>query len=400
VDDISVGTDADWVAASKNLYDTKTKPALDRMTDMVFDLIDVRFQRVKLYDGDYVFGGDPKETEETKEEEGVIQRAEDTPGEDGGVSVPAAIVIGVLSTGAAAIGAAAAGSGDGKKNKSYKMYVQKDFGDAIWRGKEPVVVRARMAESEGGVERDRDDLTMMISAKGDGLTVHGTTVIGRYLEARVSAPADGRESDGKLIFAFNGEGGTFTNTVVFRLVDGPSIKFTEEDPPGSGRMVLHDNVVGIDAIPGDGFTYTEQFWIMDAMTQPAVSDITAENADGFSVTFEATQDPYLFKMHVKNDTPAEKNDDVFERPKDSRFVIRVRLKEEKEPLEGHVTVTLHPEGITVKSDMEGKKKEIKYVRVQAYEKEYAGDLDRKWQVSEIQMFLAVMGNDRAVIDPV
>jgi hypothetical protein len=77
----------------------------------------------------------------------------------------------------------------------------------------------------------------------------------------------------------------------------------------------------------------------------------------------------------------------------------VILKEEKDPIPGYVTMTLYPEGITVKSDMEGKKGGVKYVRVQAYEKENAGDLDRKWQVSEMQVTLAVCGEDRAIINP-
>ncbi len=49
--------------------------------------------------------------------------------------------------------------------------------------------------------------------------------------------------------------------------------------------------------------------------------------------------------------------------------------------------------------MEDKKNDVKYVRVQAYEKEYAGDLDRKWQVSEIKFTLAHKGKDKAIIDP-
>jgi hypothetical protein len=49
--------------------------------------------------------------------------------------------------------------------------------------------------------------------------------------------------------------------------------------------------------------------------------------------------------------------------------------------------------------MEGKKNDVKYVRVQAYEKEEYGGLDNKWQVSEIKFTLAHKGKDKSVIDP-
>ena len=108
---------------------------------------------------------------------GITQSAEKDAGEDGGVSIPAAIAIGLLGTGAAvAAGAAASGAGgasgaaagtdggrsgeDERKKKRYKMYIQKDFGDAIRKGADPVTVCARIAEvSEDGTERDRNDLT-------------------------------------------------------------------------------------------------------------------------------------------------------------------------------------------------------------------------------------------------
>ena len=68
---------------------------------------------------------------------------------------------------------------------------------------------------------------------------------------------------------------------------------------------------------------------------------------------------------------------------------------------GYVTVHLYPEGITVQSSFEGKKNGVKYVRVQAYEKEHVGDFDRKWQVSEMKFTLAVMDREKetSLIDP-
>ena len=334
---------------------------------------------------------------------GVTQNASDTPGEDGGVSVPAAIVIGVVGGGAAIAGAAAAsgdGASDDEKKKSYKMYVQKDFGDAIRRGGDkPVKIRARMAEVDPyGAERDRDDLTGNIGVSVEGMTLHGTALVGRYLEATVSVPEDNYDDTARIIFTYFGEGGTFTNTVIFRLVDGPTLKFIEETE-NAGEVKLNYNGCGIDAIPGDGFTYTEKFMIVDAPVAPKLSDITAVNTGEFDVEFELTDHVAVYKMSVKNNTKPDPEHDIFAKVTYKDFEIHVVVEGEKEPVKGYVSMNMYPEGITISSTQEGKKNDVKYVRVQAYEKEYVGDLDKKWQVSEIKFTLAAPGKDKAIIDP-
>lgn len=342
---------------------------------------------------------------------GVTQNAQDTPGEDEGVFVPTdivegnddglpvAVAVGVAAAGAAVAGAAAASGGSDdkkKKRKAYKMYVQKDFGDAIRRGGDkPVKIRARMAEVDpGGVERDRGDLTSQIGVSAEGMTVHGAALVGRYCEATVSVPKEYDKDTAGITFTFAGEGGSFTNTVIFRIVEGPSLKFVDE----RDGTLYHENC-GIDAIPGDGFTYVERFMIVDAPTAPKLSDITAVNTGEFDVKFELTDQPAVYQMTVKNNTKPEPEHDVFAKVKEEHFEIRVVVEGEKEPLKGYVTMNLYPEGITVSSRDEGHKGDVKYVRVQAYEKEYVGDLDRKWQVSEIQFTLAHKGKDKAIIDP-
>lgn len=334
---------------------------------------------------------------------GVTKHAETDPGEDGGVSVPSAVVVSVLGGGAAIAGAAAAsGSSDSKKKKqkAYKMYVQKDFGDAIRRGGEkPVKIRARMAEvDESGAEHDRNDLTANIGVSADGMTVHGAALAGRYCEAAVSVPKEYDNDTASITFTFTGEGGSFTNTVIFRIVDGPSLKFVEETEK-AGDFRLYTGVAYIEAIPGDGFTYTEQFMIVDAPVAPKLSDITAVNTGNYGVKFELTDRQAVYKMTVKNNTKPEPEHDVFAKVKEENFEIHVTVEGEKEPVKGYVTVKLYPEGITVQSRDEGKKNSVKYVRVQAYEKEYVGDLDKKWQVSQIIFTLAAIGKDKAIIDP-
>ena len=334
---------------------------------------------------------------------GVTRNAEENSGEDGGVSVPDAVVVSVFGGGAAIAGAAAASGGSDdkkKKHKAYKMYVQKDFGDAIRRGGEkPVMIRARMAEvDESGAEHDRNDLTANIGVSADGMTVHGAALAGRYCEAAVSVPKEYDNDTASITFTFTGEGGSFTNTVIFRIVDGPSLKFVEETEK-AGDYRLYTGVAYIDAIPGDGFTYTEQFMIVDAPVAPALKDITAVNTGEFDVKFELTDHQAVYKMTVKNNTKPEPEHDVFAKEKEENFEIHAVVEGEKEPVKGYVTVKLYPEGITVQSRDEGKKKNVKYVRVQAYEKEYVGDLDKKWQVSQIKFTLAAIGKDKAIIDP-
>ncbi|MBR5006022.1 MAG: hypothetical protein IKY07_02900, partial [Clostridia bacterium] len=247
-----------------------------------------------------------------------------------------------------------------------------------------------------GAERDRNDLTANIGVSVDGMTLHGVALSGRYCEAAVSVPQNNANDTANITFTYIGEGGRFNNTVVFRLADGPMLKFID-DSEGYDRP-YHENC-GIDAIPGDGFTYTEKFTVENAPAAPGLSDITALNTGNYGVEFELTETPAVYRMKVKNNTKADPDHDVFAKPEEERFEIRVAVEGEKEPLRGYVTVRLYPEGITVSSAEEGKKNGVKYVSVQAYEKDYVGDLDKKWQVTEIKFTLAVRGRDRAVIDP-
>ena len=48
------------------------------------------------------------------------------------------------------------------------------------------------------------------------------------------------------------------------------------------------DILGIDAIPGDGFTYNEKFVIIDAVYEPALSDISATAAEGLDISFAKT----------------------------------------------------------------------------------------------------------------
>ncbi|MBQ9488769.1 MAG: hypothetical protein IJU80_02425, partial [Lachnospiraceae bacterium] len=203
---------------------------------------------------------------------------------------------------------------------------------------------------ENGVSRDRNDLTALIGVSGDGMTIHDAALVGRYCEATVSVPENNYNDTANIIFTFNGEGGTFTNTVIFRLVDGPSIKFVEETEK-PGEYILNSSRCYIDAIYGDKFTYTAKFMVVDATVMPEVKDITADKINGFDIRFEETDRQYVYKVIIKNNTATlpEKEQSVFANPTEMTFDFHVKVQGEDKPLEGHVSMCMHNEGITVSS---------------------------------------------------
>jgi hypothetical protein len=353
---------------------------------------------------DPTVSGSGEETEEPEENEqnvSVTQFAKDQSGEDGGVSVPAAIVIGVLSTGTSVGGAVLAGSRRKKENEKtprsggYKMYIQKDFGDSIRRGGKPVIVRARMAETDSlGKTIDRPDLTEKISASSGELTIHKVSFTGKYCEATVSVPKDQKIDEAGISFIFTGEGGTFTNNVIFRVTDGASIKFTGDNVSYRGS-----NTISLKCIYGDGFKYSDYFRVLDAPNPPLLKDITAKSTDQFDISFENTEQPDVFKVIIANKTAPLESPSVFFKEEEIELEFSVIVEGEEEPLNGYIYMNPYPEGLSVKSRYQDKKNDIEYVRVQAYEKDYHGDLDNKWQVSELIFTLAVKEGDTSVIDP-
>ncbi|MBQ5952473.1 MAG: hypothetical protein IJL47_00285 [Lachnospiraceae bacterium] len=333
----------------------------------------------------------------------VTHKAEEEAGEDKGSSIPAIVIIGAgAAVAAAGAGIAIAGkkkkSKEKEKKKSYWMYTNKDFGDALPRGGEPVAVGARIAEVVDGAQHDRDDLTAKISVSGQGLTIHRVQMDGRYCSATVSVPAEYEGDKAGVTFSFTGEGGSFAKTVEFR-VTRPGLKFAEETQPGSGSFRLTEDRKEFDAILGDGFSYSADFMIVDATKEPELRDISAEKAEGLDVQFEKTDRRFVYRVTVRNLTKAPETPDLFAQKEERGFGISVRGTGALEPVTGYVSLNLYQEGLTVRSRQEGKKNDVRYVRVQCWEKEHTGGLDNKWQVSEIEFTLAVKGKDQAMIDP-
>lgn len=349
---------------------------------------------------------------------GITQNADTNSGEDSGVNIPAAIVVGsvgVLGAGAATVaGVTAAGSSvgtdggeigeDERRKKRYKMYIQKDFGDAIRKGANPVAVRARIAEvSEDGTERDRNDLTAQINyVSGGGIEIHRAVNIGRYCEALVSIPKDYEGETADITFTFTGEGGSFNNTVRFRAIDEPKLLFLDENGVYSGGTCR------LDAIFGDGFTYTRRLWLKDAVTFPAPDAFSVSEASDFDLNFAATETPGVYDVQITNRTSDPGGNDphwdIFNKKEERELTVSVMVEGETEPTNGYVNVTLYPDGISVESEelqADDRQPDVRYVSVRSYEKEKGtyGGLDSKWRSSDIKFTFAVMEAEGAVVNP-
>ena len=306
------------------------------------------------------------------------------------VSIPAGIIISVLSGGAAAAAIAGA-SGEGEnaddKKKKYKMYVAKDFGDAIRKGDPPVFVKARIAEiDEKGNEHDRDDLTKLISASGSGLTVHSLTVSGRYVVAKVSADPDDNDTTGELTFILESEGTAFRNTVVFRLVGEPYLQFIEDgDTPGTIHHL--GNSTAFEAIGGDGFTYKMRFMIVDATEEP--KEFKYDPKDAFEIKFEPADTKYTYWAVIKNNTPAVEKKAGFTKPE--RYAVNIEaVYDNKDNPYGTIKGFMYPEGLSVDTDAElDETNPVPSAKTKAYEKEYAGDFDAKFSQTRFFYKLAI-----------
>ena len=358
--------------------------------------------------------------------DGITQNADTNSGEDSGVDIPTAIVVGavgllgagaatvagVTAAGSAAAGAAGSSVGtdggeigeDERKKKSYKMYIQKDFGDAIRKGANPVAVRARIAEvSEDGTEHDRNDLTAQINyVSGGGMEIHRAAIVGRYCEALVGIPKDYEGETADITFTFTGEGGSFNNTVRFRAIGDPKILFLDENGVYSGGTCR------LDAIFGDGFTYTRRLWLKDAVTFPAPDAFSVSEASDFDLSFEETETPGVYDVQITNRTSdpggSDPHWDIFNKKEERELTVSVMVEGETEPTNGYVNVTLYPEGISVESEelqVDDRQPDVRYVSVRSYEKEKGtyGGLDSKWRSSDIKFTFAVMEAEGAVINP-
>ncbi|MBQ4381245.1 MAG: hypothetical protein II794_00740 [Oscillospiraceae bacterium] len=328
-------------------------------------------------------------------EDSVTHDAEQNPGEDGGVTIPEAIAIGIAGAGASVVGAGAvvgggagASSADEKKKKgksekkSYKMYVSKDFGDAIKKGGQAVTVRARMAEAGPDGERDRDDMTAAISASASGLELVSSRKGGRYFEATVRAPEDAREK-GTVTFTFVGAGGTFRNNVVFRIVDKPYIRFPEAGS-SEGTWTLQASA-GVNMILGGGETYPVMIYLEDAASEPKKLEILGDKDIGWE--FRPAERAWCWYADLKNNTADPDKKDIFREKSQRYLTVRAEFEDGQEA-QAPIYVELYPEGLSVGVRDEQLTKNRR-LRVDTLGKDQPQGLDSRIPPTSFDLFIAV-----------
>ena len=315
----------------------------------------------------------------------VFKDASTTPGEDEGTNIPAAIFV-TVAGGAAAAGAAGASSSKGKnkdKRKStFKLFVYKDFGNAIRKGDAPKYVYARIGEiTPEGKEIDRPDLSARIrvisATNGFNVTEYGMS--GNYKCAHISADKEFPETDGIVSFVFSYEGGTFTENVRFHLAGDPYIEF-----PDMERLAITHVVNGLF---GDGETYEVPFIVRDFFGQLDASEIKIsarendlilsctkdERMAEFGQSFKAV----LLNRSAKNDTRR-------------RSPIIIEASKGEEHVEGSFYFELYPEGLSI----DGKKVDGR-LQIKSYRE--AEQFDESVLIEQTNFYptLAVAENDGA-----
>ena len=268
------------------------------------------------------------------------------PGEDEGVDFAAigggvAVAIGV---GAALAGGKKKNNKNSKKNVGYKMYVYKDFGDAIRKGAPGVKVCARVTQTVDGRETDSFELTQSIKCSGENLKVTPAGPSGKYFTALVSAGADSAEGEGAVTFTAATPGGVFTRNVIFRIVGEPSIVFPRDTEDGRLDMSVSDDTV--ELIAGLGGREKLRFMFRDATEEPV--GIRFGESNGLRITSEKdTRYQFTYYAAIDNNTsPVEKENGIFAEEEKRRITIYAKFPDGRE-VTGYFTVNLYPDGLYV-----------------------------------------------------
>lgn len=231
-----------------------------------------------------------------------------------------------------------------KKEISYRMYVYKDFGDAIQAGAGPVRVCARIARVEDGVERDDAGMTAAIVPSTTGLTLHSSGMHGRYMAANVSAPV-GTSGEGTVTFTLRTPFGGFVRNIVFRLTGNPEIKFPALSEDGK-NWLMDAGLDTVDMIAGGRGRDRLRFVFQDAATEP--TGIRFLDTDGFDISYEKDAGkPFTYYACIQNKTePIPKESKIFAEPVARTITIEATFSG-KLKVYGRFTINLYPMGIAV-----------------------------------------------------
>ncbi|NLZ27353.1 MAG: hypothetical protein GX887_00130 [Firmicutes bacterium] len=169
-------------------------------------------------------------------------------GDDSSASadIPAVVAV-AIAAGAAALtaaGAAARTGSTGQKKKPdirLRMIISKNFGQHIRYGDDHVFVYARIVELSAKGQRGRPDLTarITITTPSACLDLGPARMVGDSMGAAVRAPGhqDPKPLEATITFSLEKGEGSFTNNVVFKMMDWAEIKM-------EGSCLLNESVYG------------------------------------------------------------------------------------------------------------------------------------------------------------
>ena len=259
---------------------------------------------------------------------------------------------------AVAAGAGAAVSGDKKKKTkkknavSYKMYIYKDFGDAIRKGARPVRVCARITKIEDGKETNDLKLTSAIVPSAEGLVLASRSMYGQYMAANVAADRDYPGDSGIVAFTLRKDGVNIARNMVFRLIGEPQITFPGGPVNGKWDMGVVNDTVRM--IAGAGGRERLRFVIIDALEEP--KSIRFRDAEGFLINCE--HDPkmaFTYYAIIDNNTPrAEKESGIFADKADRQITVEAVFEDGRQ-ISSWFTIELYPDGLYVSVPKDRKK---------------------------------------------
>ena len=309
-------------------------------------------------------------------------------------SLPKAIgvAVGGALAGAGAAGALGGGNGGSPGNSSgnspdsspketaddekkrYKMFISKDFGDAVKKGAPPVTVRARIVEisTKSGLQKPRPDLTERITVSGEGLQTGSVTMDGMWLNVQVYAEEESTAKEGTVVFIFNGEGGRFHNRIVFRLVGKPYIVFPDT-PSYSDGMYLK-------MIANDPETYSVRFFFEDAVGEP--EKLLLSGGDGFRTRVREAENVRTYYADVAEISGTDRTS-LYTAPEREYIGIHAEFAD-GDIVDSGFHVEIWPEGISVNS------RHVKNDRlmIDTVPNPDAGDLDYTIRPTEFEVKLA------------
>lgn len=272
------------------------------------------------------------------------------------ITAAAAAIAGAGAAGAAAGAGTSAGAnqaGDGESSDEeekpivrLRMVVSKNFGQYIRYGDEHVFVYARIVELSGeDGQKYRPDLTarINITTQSACLDLGPAQMAGDSMGAAVRAPGhqDSKPAEATITFSLAVGEGSFTNNVVFQMMDWAEIKM-------EGSSTLLES---INELPDSCETPYELFNFLDFEGATVALEMKDKNLP-FTVEL-VPESPNKGKIAAANDGSRQNTSEMF-----SYYFGKVRAKSSRDEAEKDFMVCTCRDGLYIDFG-EGEKPEIK-----------------------------------------